>query len=176
MSHRIERRWRFVLLCAPRIQSVIPLAKWIVWFRRLCRFTPVGILGRDGAQHIVEIAGGDGAPDADDEFFVEEGLAIPGLVKFRAVQGGRPRASHCILARCPPGFMDEPAAPRPRPHPQLPGELDSQSPIWQRPGMEVTASSFKLRGNAPEAPRRESDFLSALPSSTACWASRRIVI
>ena len=28
-------------------------------------------------------------------------------------------------------------------------ELDSQSPIWQRLGMEITASSFKLRANAP---------------------------
>jgi hypothetical protein len=28
--------------------------------------------------------------------------------------------------------------------------LDSQSPIWCRPGMEITASSFKLRANAPE--------------------------
>ena len=28
--------------------------------------------------------------------------------------------------------------------------LDSQSPIWCRPGMEITASSFKLRASAPE--------------------------
>ena len=28
--------------------------------------------------------------------------------------------------------------------------FDSQSPICQRPGMERTASSFKLRANAPE--------------------------
>ena len=27
--------------------------------------------------------------------------------------------------------------------------LDSQSPIWCRPGMEITASSFKLRASAP---------------------------
>jgi hypothetical protein len=29
-------------------------------------------------------------------------------------------------------------------------ELGSQSPIWQRPGMEITAFRFKLRANAPE--------------------------
>ena len=33
-------------------------------------------------------------------------------------------------------------------------ELDYQSPIWQRPGMEGTASSFKLRANAPEGRKR----------------------
>jgi hypothetical protein len=32
--------------------------------------------------------------------------------------------------------------------------LDSQSPIWQRLGMEITASSFKLRANAPEGRKR----------------------
>jgi hypothetical protein len=32
--------------------------------------------------------------------------------------------------------------------------LDSQSLIWQRLGMEITASSFKLRANAPESRKR----------------------
>ncbi len=33
-------------------------------------------------------------------------------------------------------------------------ELDSQSLIWQRPGMEITASSFKLWANFPEGRKR----------------------
>jgi hypothetical protein len=33
-------------------------------------------------------------------------------------------------------------------------ELDSQSPIWQRPRMERTASSFKLWANFPEGRKR----------------------
>ena len=31
--------------------------------------------------------------------------------------------------------------------------LDSQSPIWQRPAMEINASSFKLRVNVLEGPK-----------------------
>jgi hypothetical protein len=37
-----------------------------------------------------------------------------------------------------------------RPGPQKSGSLTSQSPIWQRPGLGITASSFKPRANAPE--------------------------
>jgi len=32
--------------------------------------------------------------------------------------------------------------------------LDSQSPIWQHPGIEIKASSFKLRANASKGQKR----------------------
>ena len=38
----------------------------------------------------------------------------------------------------------------PAPRPTKGPALDSQSPIWQRLGMEITVSRFKLRANAPE--------------------------
>jgi hypothetical protein len=41
-------------------------------------------------------------------------------------------------------------------------ELGSQSPIWQRPGMEITAFSFKLRANAPEGRKAISYQLNAI--------------
>lgn len=41
--------------------------------------------------------------------------------------------------------------------PTLPRALDAQSLIWRRPGMEVTASSRKLRAKAPEARKAISD-------------------
>jgi len=43
-----------------------------------------------------------------------------------------------------------PAQPPIEPSISACGALDSKSPIWQRPGMEITASSLKLRADAPE--------------------------
>lgn len=41
--------------------------------------------------------------------------------------------------------------------------LDSQSPIWQRPGMEITASSLKLGADASQGRKAISNRLSVVP-------------
>jgi hypothetical protein len=54
-------------------------------------------------------------------------------------------------------------------------ELESQNRIWQRPGMEIKASSFKLRANAPEG-RKAISYQPTTATSYTVWSSARIGI
>ena len=75
-----------------------------------------------------------------------------------------PAAARCALeariSSLPPrqtrhfGVRGAPRTPKCRALDSQSPIFDSQNPIWQHPGMEIKASSFKLRANAPKGQKR----------------------
>ena len=68
----------------------------------------------------------------------------------------RPRTGVCGKLTIPPAARCAPEAcisSQPTRRTTKWRALDSQSPIWQRPAMEINASSFKLRVNVLEGPK-----------------------
>ena len=75
-----------------------------------------------------------------------------------------PAAARCALeariSSLPPrqtrhfGVRGAPRTPKCRALDSQSPIFDSQNPIWQHPGMEIKASSFKLRANAPKGSKR----------------------